>query len=222
MLKLHSMVQQKEPILGEIRGITQHEGDVIAYDQLTQDGVKIVTEGFKEVRVDFETKIEDVPTLTGTVLDSKLSSIAEEIARNLSGNLRATLDTTTREAGTSFDAGGAPLSKDHYLQVMERVEINFDPKTGRPELVVWAGQEMIEGKRLSNTPVPGRRSVLKFPDERRTEGFITQATYPSGSSAVGGRVCAQRDAAERVLPESRFELQHAGSPSEEMALEEAT
>lgn len=32
----------------------------------------------------------------------------------------------------------------------------------------------VESKRLSNTPVPGKRFVLKFPDERRTEGFITQ------------------------------------------------
>jgi hypothetical protein len=62
--------------------------------------------------------------------------------------------------------------------------------------------------------------VLKFPDERRTEGFITQTTYTPGSSGVGGRVCEQRYAAERVLPESRFELRHAGSPSEKAALEE--
>jgi hypothetical protein len=144
MLKLHAMVQQKEPILAEIRGITQHEGDVIAYDQLTSDGVKIVTEGFKESRVHFETKVEDVPTLNGTSLDTKLSGIAEDIARDLSGSLRGTLNTATREAGTFFDAGGSPLSKDHYLELLERMEINFDSKTGRPDLVFWAGQAMVE------------------------------------------------------------------------------
>ena len=75
-------------------------------------------------------------------------------------------------------------------------------------------------KRLTNTPVRQAGSVLKCPDDRKNRVVSAQATYPCGSSAVGGRVCEQRYAAERVLPESRFELQHAGSPSKETALEE--
>src|SRR5258707_13570528 len=49
-------------------------------------------------------------------------------------------------------------------------------------------REKVDRKRLSNTPVPGRRFVLKFPDERRTEGFITQTTYTHGSSGVSGGI----------------------------------
>ncbi len=75
-------------------------------------------------------------------------------------------------------------------------------------------------KRLTNTPVRRAWSVLKCPDDRKNRVVSAQATYPCGSSAVGGRVCEQRYAAERVLPESRFELQHSGSPSKETALEE--
>jgi hypothetical protein len=70
------------------------------------------------------------------------------------------------------------------------------------------------GERLSNTPVPGKRFVLKFPDERRTEGFITQTTYTRGSSGVSGRVCEERYAAERVLPQSAVELRYAESAPE--------
>ena len=73
---------------------------------------------------------------------------------------------------------------------------------------------------LSNTPVPGRRFVLKFPDERRTEGFITQTTYTRGSSGVSGRVCEQRYATERVLPQPAVELRHAESAPEGATLEE--
>jgi hypothetical protein len=49
-----------------------------------------------------------------------------------------------------------------------------------------------------------------------------QATDTSRSAAVSGGVCEQWYAAERVLPESRFDLQHSGSPFEEAALEEKT
>src|SRR5271157_480293 len=75
-------------------------------------------------------------------------------------------------------------------------------------------------KRLINPPVLQAESVLKCPDDRKNRVVSAQATYPCGSSAIGGRVCEQRYAAERVLPESRFELQHTGSPSKETALEE--
>src|ERR1700694_2984813 len=57
-------------------------------------------------------------------------------------------------------------------------------------------------------------------DERRTAGSGTETTDTSRGSAVSGGVCEQRYGAERVLPKSRFELGHAGSPSEEAAMEE--
>ena len=62
--------------------------------------------------------------------------------------------------------------------------------------------------------------MLKCRHERRTAGSGTEATDTSGSSAISVGVCEQLYTAERVLPESRFELQHAGSPSEEAAMEE--
>src|SRR5229473_4994607 len=81
-------------------------------------------------------------------------------------------------------------------------------------------RRLLNRKRLTNTPVRQAESVLKCPDDRKNRVVSAQATYPCGSSAVGGRVCEQRYAAERILPESRFELQHTGSPSKETALEE--
>jgi hypothetical protein len=62
--------------------------------------------------------------------------------------------------------------------------------------------------------------VLKFPDERRTEGFRTQTTYTRGSSRVSDRIHEQRYAAERVLSQSAVQLQHAKSAPEEATLEE--
>jgi hypothetical protein len=78
----------------------------------------------------------------------------------------------------------------------------------------------VECKRLTNPPVRQVGSVLKCQDDRKNRVVSAQATYTSGGSAVGGSVCEQRYAAERVLPESRFELQGTGSPSKETALEE--
>ena len=56
--------------------------------------------------------------------------------------------------------------------------------------------------------------MLKCPDDGSNRVVSAQATYPCGGSAVGGRVCEQRYAAERVLPESGFRLQHRSEPSD--------
>ena len=62
--------------------------------------------------------------------------------------------------------------------------------------------------------------MVKWSDEPRTESSGTEPTDASGDSAVSGRVCEQRYAAERGLQQSRFELQHVGSPPEEAEMEE--
>ena len=62
--------------------------------------------------------------------------------------------------------------------------------------------------------------MVKFPDERRTEGISTQATYTRGSSAASGGIHEQRHAAERVLSQSAVELWQAESALEEATLEE--
>ena len=62
--------------------------------------------------------------------------------------------------------------------------------------------------------------MLKSRNAGRKEHNGAPATDGSGSPGVGGGVCGQQHAAERVLPESEFELEHAGSPSQEAALEE--
>ena len=60
---------------------------------------------------------------------------------------------------------------------------------------------------------------VEVPDDRKNRVVSAQATHSRGSSEVGGGIQEQRHATQRVLPESRFELQHTGSPPKETALE---
>jgi len=144
IVRITAMVHQKEPILAQISGLTLHEGDVIAYDQMTEVGTQTVSEDFKEGRTEFSVAFKDVAALTGEKLEAKLNEIADDLARQHSQAVQAVLDRTTREVGNAFDAGGAPLSKEMHLQMMERVEMNFDPKTRKPETTFWASQKMID------------------------------------------------------------------------------
>src|SRR5258708_39820957 len=78
----------------------------------------------------------------------------------------------------------------------------------------------VKGKRSTNAPVRGALSVVKSRNAERGEDKGTSATDASGSRSVGGAVCGQRHAAERILPQAGFELEPAGTPSQEAALEE--
>jgi hypothetical protein len=112
----------------------------------------------------------------------------------------------------------AYTQREHLTNIA--VAVNKQPSRQRVPNNSEREKSTLSSKRLTNTPVRQARSVLKCPDVRKKRVVSAQATYPCGSSAVGGRVCEQRYAAERILPESRFELQHTGSPSKETALEE--
>jgi hypothetical protein len=118
---------------------------------------------------------------------------------------------------TDFSARASRLSGNADLLAHPILDV---PPEDFPQDLSGSTNRTLVRKRLTNTPVRQAGSVLKCPDDRKNRVVSTQATYPCGSSAVGGRVCEQRYAAERVLPESRFELQHTGSPSKETALEE--
>src|SRR5713226_2561405 len=91
---------------------------------------------------------------------------------------------------------------------------------GRSLDEVKCGGLGLHRKRSTNAPVRGALSVVKSRNAERGEDNGTSATDASGSRSVGGAVCGQRHAAERILPQSGFELEHAGSPSQEAALEE--
>ena len=62
--------------------------------------------------------------------------------------------------------------------------------------------------------------MLKSRNAGRREDNSEPVADARGDPAVGDGVCEQRYPAERVLPHSGFELQHAGSPSEEAAMGE--
>jgi hypothetical protein len=76
------------------------------------------------------------------------------------------------------------------------------------------------GKRLTNTFVRGVVTVFKLSDDRKNRVVRAQATDTRGSSGVGGGIHEQRDAAERVLPQSAVELRYAESAPEGATLEE--
>jgi hypothetical protein len=102
-----------------IQSITQHEGGQHSY---YQEGTGMVSEGYQRVEVEVTVKADDVPSLVGEKLFERLDSIAEEKARQSSGLFYRKMDEVTEKTGNRINAGGAPLTKELLLRMMESTE----------------------------------------------------------------------------------------------------
>jgi len=106
--------------------------------------VRTVTEGFEEIRVPIEVKIEDIPGLVGERLLEKVDAIAEDSARQVSQIFFRKMDEITREAGTAVDARGGPPTQELWLRIFKGMEMDFDLQTGKPEITFIAHPVMAE------------------------------------------------------------------------------
>ena len=137
-------VQAKSPLRALAGAITQHEGILHSYEQTTDSGIRSITEGMQEIAVPIEVKIEEIPELVGEKLFARVDAIAEETARQVSQVTFRKMDEVTREAGMTVDAAGGPPTKEIWLEMFQKMEIDFDPKTGKPELTLVMHPVMAE------------------------------------------------------------------------------
>lgn len=132
-LHLRLRVQAKSPFAALGRQFTQHEGKIFSYEQIIDEGKRIVEEGFEEMRAPVQFQFEEIPDLVGEVLFQKLDAIADDIAKQTSRLGYRRLDEATRLAGTAIDAGGQPFTQELFLKSEEARQMDFDPLTGKPD-----------------------------------------------------------------------------------------
>jgi len=135
-LRLQRSIRQRSVLAGLAASIVQHEGELMAYDQLTKEGKRTLTGEYEKAEAGVTISLEEIPTLTGENLYKKLDQLAEDIARQTSQTGFRRLEETLANAGTGVDAGGQPLTPELYMQSLEAMEINFNPDTLEPTFVL--------------------------------------------------------------------------------------
>lgn len=147
LLRMHLASQAKTPLRDLGMSVTQHEGVIHSYEQEMWEGTRTVTEGFHEISVPIHVEIDDIPQLVGAKLFERIDAIADDVARQQSQITFQMLDRVTREAGTSVDAAGGPPTKELWLEMLQRGQLDFDPTTKRPEITFISGVGMAETMR---------------------------------------------------------------------------
>jgi hypothetical protein len=86
---------------------------------------------YNTIQGEFSVSVDEAPTLTPEKIKAKLDTIADQMASKMSKEMFATFAQAADEAGNSINAAGQPLTKDMFLEMISRIEIDFD-KDGKP------------------------------------------------------------------------------------------
>jgi hypothetical protein len=121
------LVRKHRELLGIFAGIpafTVHEGDRWKLERT--DGSES-EQPYKELSSEFVIEMKDVPDLTPELIREKIDKVAEDAAMQMTKGIYKEIQQATEQAGNIVNAEGQPFSKEHFLELVEKVESDFTP-----------------------------------------------------------------------------------------------
>ena len=128
MLYLQIYIRQKDPVLRQIKGFVQHEGAEHRYERV---GFEPVREGYSEMGSELRVEMSEIPELIGEPLLAKLRSVGDKLIKQQAAMFYRKVGESAALAGNVFDADGGPMTPDLLLDMIERIETDFDSE-GKP------------------------------------------------------------------------------------------
>ena len=109
--------------LGKLPAYRNHEGHQWALNRA--DGMED-NQPYLQIEGLMTVEISEVPSLTPDKIREKLDKIADDMARQISQGMFAEISRVTKEVGNEVNAEGKPLSQDLFLQMLEKMDLDFD------------------------------------------------------------------------------------------------
>jgi len=150
LARLRKAINSKDPVLSSIRSFTQHEGRLMRYEQRPSGDT--VEEGFDKVSVDFTISASEVPTFFGPNLDRKLNEVADKAVRQMAQSFFKKIEETSKQAGTTTDAKGQPLTPQLLLETMDKAQVEFDA-AGNPTTTLVVHPNMVQALKKLNEQI---------------------------------------------------------------------
>lgn len=141
------LAQKHRELLGifaTIPSFAIHEGDRWKIER--SDGTESEQE-YQEMSSGFTIGFDEVPDLTPEKIKAMLDAVAEDGARQMSQSIFKEIEEATRQVGNTVDAQGKPLTKELFLELLDKVETEFtqDGQWIPPSIVmnpdVWKANE---------------------------------------------------------------------------------
>lgn len=126
---IFEQIRMRDPLLSGINKVIYHEGDKSNYQ--TVEG-EIISPEMVKISSDTKITVEEVEKQDIELIAKKLVEIAEYFSSQQAQHIFKTVSQATEKVGNTLDAKGEPLSPEHMLQMIEKVQIDFDENTGQP------------------------------------------------------------------------------------------
>jgi len=117
-----------DPILSQIRREHHFEGHRIS---LEPEGGQLQDSNYREVSSAQQIKAEDVIQRGILAYVEHVETLAEEMRGQLKKFLFEDIDRITHETGNVVDVRGQEISLDHYLEMIDKIHMDFDEQ-GNP------------------------------------------------------------------------------------------
>lgn len=128
--------QRVNMYLGAINEVPRYyiqEGDHVV--TIRRDGRTDETQ-LTEASAETFIKLDEVPHLTPQKRLEKLDEMAREIARQISESAFNEINKAVEGTGNIVDGGGQPLSPEIYLEVIEKIQMDFDTDGNPSQLTI--------------------------------------------------------------------------------------
>ena len=110
----------------------------------------------EEITAELQVKFEEVEKMPHEIVLDKINGVTEEMAGKLKKSAYEQIEKSADEVGNVVDADGKPFSIDLLLELLEKIDIDFD-EAGNPTLV------MVSGTKLA----PSINKVIADPENSR-------------------------------------------------------
>lgn len=130
-LLVQILVDLNAPLMREVQHLGQAEGDRFTYE--TVDG-SVVTKDFKTFSATVRLPTGLSSSETSEEFMTQTAEAAKTMAAQSEGLLFSTLHEITAETGNVLHAEGRPFEPGMIWDMIEKCDVNFDEKTGEPQL----------------------------------------------------------------------------------------
>jgi hypothetical protein len=168
----------KDPMLGRMRK-RRPERTYLGRNSLPQGQVHEATP--MPVRSEFSLTAMEILEGNSNVLGRKLEELTEGYLASLMPQVFSAISAATEAAGTSLSAEGKPFSADMFIEMLERMEVEFD-EAGQIQLQIVTGPDTV----IPELSQDDERRVNEVIDRKREEFFAKRRSRKLSRHPLGG------------------------------------
>lgn len=120
---LQTEIERNAPLFSEIKRFRQHEGD---QSSMEYEKGKARVQPFKAIGARMTVPLDLTSEDAQQEVIQKLKQVAQEIAKQSEGMLFSSIKDITSEVGNAIDARGKPFHPDMLLEMLEKIQLDFD------------------------------------------------------------------------------------------------